>query len=128
MLALGPGKGRLFLSIHYLTLLLFRPIHANEAFTRLWRSHELTLIRKKNIRKLFELSNQTNLQRRDYPWFRRTQTQMTNLAIDAKRQWLKSIQLARKNYDEISAKQYQSMRGERCTMERWLHRLSNDGI
>jgi hypothetical protein len=53
-------------------------------------------------------------------WLRRTPQAVKDLPIDAKQQWLRSVELARRTYDRDTAEEYRSMRPERTAMAAWL--------
>jgi hypothetical protein len=53
-------------------------------------------------------------------WLRRTTQAVKNLPIEAKQQWLRSVELARRTYDRDTAAEYREMRPERTAMAAWL--------
>jgi hypothetical protein len=92
-----------------------RILHASTHPWNLLKVQELDL----NIEDEYRQGYQ-NLQRKDYKWLHRTLAVMKKLTPEAKQQWLTSIQLSRRTYERNTTAQYQAMRSERSTMNRWL--------
>ncbi len=53
-------------------------------------------------------------------WLRRTSQEVKALPIQAKQQWLRSVELARQPYDRDTVTEYRSMQHERSAMAEWL--------
>ena len=53
-------------------------------------------------------------------WLRRTSQEVKSLPIQAKHQWLRSVELARLPYDRDTVTEYRTMNQERQAMADWL--------
>jgi hypothetical protein len=54
-------------------------------------------------------------------WLRRTSQQVKELPMEAKQQWIRSVELARVPYDRDTVQEYRAMQHERRAMAEWLN-------